>query len=185
MPTFGSVMKPPIIILVLTCLISIASFSQNSVDEAGQKQGYWVVYGKDKVKSGFPLDGKIEEGNYLNNRKEGVWIKYHKDGKTPRIKGVYKNNRPNGLFERFFENGELKEKGDFYKNKFSGKYWQFHKNGKVKFYSPCGKDPVDCDTLFYFNDKGCLSHKDLNIIGSEPSKSIVFSENVEWFWILS
>mgnify|MGYP005988473985 CR=1 FL=1 len=174
--TFESIMRPPIISLLLACFAILPLFSQNKKDDQGQKQGYWVVYGKDKPKSKIPANGKVEEGTYVDNRKEGLWIKYHKDGKTPRIKGVYKNNRPNGLFERYYENGELMEKGDFYKNKFSGNYWQYHKNGKMSLYSPCGKDPDQCDTVYYYYESGCLSHKDFRIMGGQPTRSIVFSK---------
>ena len=64
----------------------------NSEDQGGEtnqrgpnglKQGRWVYFGKDRPKSGFPLEGKVEEGPYLDDRKEGTWIKYHNDGVTP------------------------------------------------------------------------------------------------------
>ena len=79
---------------------SLVSFSQsdtlNQIDSLGQKQGYWIIYGKDKPGKGVCDTCKIEEGPYLNNRKNGEWIIYHKDGVTPRLIGVFINGRPNG-----------------------------------------------------------------------------------------
>ena len=68
----------------------------NETDENGLKQGMWTIWGHMKPEKGYPEDGKIEEGPYKDDRKNGEWVKYHKDGKTPRLIGVYVNNRPNG-----------------------------------------------------------------------------------------
>ena len=77
--------------------INLQDEKKNLVDAKGEKQGYWVYYGKDRPDLGYPMEGKIEEGAYKDNRKEGEWIKYHHDGVTPRLKGFYINNRPQGL----------------------------------------------------------------------------------------
>ena len=45
--------------------------------------------GKNESRKRLSEDGKIEEGKYIDDRKNGEWIKYHKDGATPRLKGVY------------------------------------------------------------------------------------------------
>lgn len=63
------------------------------------KQGHWVYYGIDRPNAGYPDSVIIEEGPYINNRKEGLWIKYNKDG-SPRLKGIYKNNRPQGAYTK-------------------------------------------------------------------------------------
>ena len=68
----------------------------NRKDDQGRKQGKWIYYGKDRPESGIPAEGKVEEGKYVDDRKEGIWIKYHNDGVTPKLKGEYENNRPKG-----------------------------------------------------------------------------------------
>lgn len=40
-------------------------------------------------------------------RKQGAWIKYHADGKTPRYKGQFKDDKPFGEFIYYYESGEV------------------------------------------------------------------------------
>jgi len=86
------------LIHILTILLSCGSvFSQNDttnrIDNNGMKQGYWIYYGKDRPQKGYPDTCKIEEGRYVNDRKEGLWRRYNMDGSI-RIEAVYHNNRP-------------------------------------------------------------------------------------------
>ena len=95
--------------------ISGFTFAQkiNKKDEQGKKQGHWIYFGKDRPGTGFPEEGKVEEGDYKDDRKEGIWIKYHSDGKTPKLKGEYENNRPKGNYTKYHENGLVKDDGRF------------------------------------------------------------------------
>ena len=105
------------IILFITLLFSFVGNSQNDtlnqIDENGKKQGHWIYYGKDRPEAGYPANGKIEEGPYKDNRKEGIWIKYHNDGVTPKIKGKYHNNRPSGNYWKYDAEGNELEAGNF------------------------------------------------------------------------
>lgn len=87
-------MKP--ILLLFFLLIGLDCLSQtdtiNQRDQLG-KQGFWIYYGKDRPNLNYPDSAKVEEGRYVNDRKEGLWKKFNPDG-TLRIEGVYKNNRP-------------------------------------------------------------------------------------------
>ncbi len=80
----------------------------NQRDVNGKKTGKWIYYGKDRPEEGYPMEGKIEEGPYKEDRKEGIWIKYHSDGVTPKLKGMYINNRPKGGYTKYFPNGKPK-----------------------------------------------------------------------------
>ncbi len=40
-----------------------------------KKQGKWIYFGKDRPETGTPPAGKVEEGKYIDDRKEGFWIK--------------------------------------------------------------------------------------------------------------
>ena len=104
-------------IIFIFLLIPILGLSQNDTlnqrDKNDLKQGHWIYYGKDRPAEGFPANGKIEEGRYVNDRKEGVWIRYHVDGMTPKLKGMYVNNRPCGEFWKYNLDGTLKESGVF------------------------------------------------------------------------
>lgn len=119
--------------LIIILLLPLSSISQsdtlNRVDEKGMKQGYWVIYGRDMPDKGYSADGKIEEGIYKDDRKNGVWIKYHKDGKTPRLEGTYVNNRPNGPYKKFYESGIVMEEGNFSGGKLIGDQIIFYESG--------------------------------------------------------
>jgi len=116
-------------------------FAQNKKDSNGQKQGKWIYLGSDKKSSGYGANVKVEEGNYINGRKTGEWIKYHPDGKTIKLKGNYQNNRPEGAYSRYYSNGVLREKGSFNSNEYKGELVRYHKNGQVAYRAQ-------------FNDKG-------------------------------
>ena len=103
----------------------------NAVDAQGRKQGMWIIWGKDKPEKGYPEDGRIEEGPFKDNKKDGTWIKYHKDGKTPRLTGVYANGRPNGKYTKYYPNGQAKEEGTFYAGKQKEVFKQYHENGQI------------------------------------------------------
>ncbi len=107
----------------------LAQDKLNQVDRNGLKQGHWIYYGKDRPESGITLEGKVEEGSYINDRKEGIWIKYHQDGQTIKLIGNYVNNRPCGIYKKYHENGVLKERGFFEKNLFKDTLFRFANTG--------------------------------------------------------
>ena len=101
----------------------------NQKDANGWKQGYWIFYGKDMPEKGYPAEGKIEEGNFKDDKKTGEWIMYHKDGATPRTKGVFENGRPKGPYTKFYDNGVVMEEGTFSNGKQSGSFVRYYENG--------------------------------------------------------
>lgn len=115
----------------------------NRTDENGKKQGMWTIWGHDIPAKGYPPNGKIEEGNYTDDRKNGEWIKYHIDGKTPRLKGMYIDNRPNGAYVKYWENGQVMEEGKFTSGKQVEVYKRYYDNGVVsqeKFFNKEGRE---------------------------------------------
>ena len=118
----------------LLLLLPICVFAQteppiNQKDSLGKKQGHWIYYGKDRPDAGIPLEGKVEEGGYINDRKEGPWIKYHQDGQTIKLIGNYENNRPCGIYKKYHENGVLKERCVFEKNLYKDTLFRFTNTG--------------------------------------------------------
>lgn len=88
-----------------------------SVDEQGRKQGRWVILGKHKPNKGYPEEGKIEEGDYKDDRKEGLWIRYYKSGNI-KARQTFANGRPKGEFELLNdETQNVIKKGAFEKGK--------------------------------------------------------------------
>ncbi|MEO9532605.1 MAG: hypothetical protein ABJG68_16380 [Crocinitomicaceae bacterium] len=96
----------------------------NQTDKEGLRQGYWIIYGADKPEKGYCDTCKIEEGTYIDDRKNGVWKKYYKDSQTVRLQGTYVRGRPNGPYIKYYENGCSREEGTFkYKKKRSYKLY--------------------------------------------------------------
>ena len=126
----------------------------NLVDAEGRKQGKWIYFGKDRPESGFPIEGKIEEGAYVDDRKEGIWIKYHNDGETPKIRGEYKSNRPSGKYTKLWPDGTVREEGTFGRGKHYDSLKRYHENGVLEYegeYNDSGKEQ---GTIKYFYPNG-------------------------------
>ena len=149
----------------------------NVTDQDGKKQGYWIYLGKDRPDAGIPAEGKIEEGKYIDDRKEGVWIKYHNDGVTPKLIGDFCKNRPCGNYSKYYESGSMREKGIFKKNLYSDSLIQFYENGQKKycaFYDSLGKEKGVVQ-YFYSNGQLKFSYNALN--GAPKGTSTRFYEN--------
>ena len=125
----------------------------NQKDPQGWKQGWWVILGKDMPEKGYPNEGKIEEGNYKDDKKTGEWTMYHKDGVTIRTKGNFENGRPKGEYIKFDETGNKKEEGTYANGKQTGSLTTYYPNGQIaqqKTFNAEGKEegPV---TFYYEN----------------------------------
>lgn len=107
--------------------------AQNGYNSNGKKTGKWVFKGKDHPRSGYSSNTKVEEGNFIEGRKEGMWIKYHRDGKTIRLKGHYTNNRPSGFYIRYHKNAKKNEEANFIQDKYKGVYNRYYNNGKLAY----------------------------------------------------
>lgn len=142
------------------------------------KQGKWIYYGKDRPELGYPSDGKIEEGNYVNNKKEGLWIKYHNDGVTPKLKGEYKNNRPNGKYTKFYRNGVVMETGIFSRGRYIDTLQRYHDNGKIRYFGvhdEYGNSVVD--SFFYYQSNWCMDHIDVFWDVTDSVECITFAKD--------
>jgi antitoxin component YwqK of YwqJK toxin-antitoxin module len=154
--------------LIIINFIGLNAISQdtlNQIDDFGKKQGHWIFYGKDKPEKGYPLEGKIEEGVYKDDRKNGNWIKYHKDGITPSLKLQYVNNRPNGYYEKYYPTGILREKGRFVRGKQQGEFLSYHECGSIqtrKYYLENGRE--DGYVWYYYpscSSKDSIDHLEM------------------------
>ena len=134
-----------ITILSLILLLTEMSYASNGdvlnqVDDQGLKQGHWIIKGYMSEKPNFAANNTVEEGEYLNNKKEGVWKHYWPNGnKKSEIK--YHYNRPQGPYKVFYNNGQLEEEGNWDRNKNIGEFRRFYDNGQPQ-------------QEFYFTDSG-------------------------------
>ncbi len=149
----------------------------NRVDGQGRRQGKWILFGKDHPNSGYPAEGKIEEGNFKDNRREGFWIKYYNDGVTPRSKGNYKNNRPSGEYTKLYPDGTIRETGYFDLNKYKGTLKRYHPNGVLSYEANYNDDGKEQGTVkyYYANGKEEFVYEAQN--GVSTGKAVRYYEN--------
>jgi antitoxin component YwqK of YwqJK toxin-antitoxin module len=141
-------------VLIIILILPFIVFGQNKKDPKGKRTGHWVYFGKDRPASGYKSNVKIEEGNYINGYKDGNWIKYYPDGKTPKLQGNYLNNRPYGSYSRYQENGKLKEQGNFSYSTFNGVFIRYHPNGKIAYKSSYNSTGKESGLVQYFYPNG-------------------------------
>lgn len=145
--------------------------------DANGKQGWWVIRGKDYPEKGYPAEGKIEEGNYKDDRKVGEWIMYHTDGITPRLIGNFVDGRPNGPYQKLNAQGVVIEKGDSYNKKQRGEFITYYDNGtpkQVKNFNADGKE--DGPITFYFED-GTVQYEGKAVNGIPVGEGIRYWED--------
>ena len=125
-------------ILVFLCFVHVCAFSNvnsdtiNKIDPVnGRKVGYWIVTGSMAKIEGYNSEAKVEEGVYVNSRKNGLWTKYWPNGNL-KSKIKYKNGRSFGDYITFFENGNVEEKGEMNGGLLQGNYELYWPNGKIR-----------------------------------------------------
>jgi antitoxin component YwqK of YwqJK toxin-antitoxin module len=80
------------------------------------------------------------EGNYVNNKLEGIVRSYYDDGKPYGIR-IYSNNLKTGNHKYFYPNGKIELEHNFIDGIKNGFYQAYYPNGKTqeKFYYKMGK----------------------------------------------
>jgi len=117
------------IILVLIS-ISCSLFAQNQTNEAGRKVGYWKLTGADKPTPGYDESTVVEEGEFQDGRKVGLWKAYYPSGKL-KSEITHENGRPKGPYTTYYENGQIEERGNWGLNKNMGKFTRYYENGQL------------------------------------------------------
>ena len=149
----------------------------NQKDSQGKKQGKWVYFGKDRPEEKYPANGKIEEGPYVDDRKEGIWIKYYSDGVTPKLKGEFHNNRPEGSYVKFYPNGKVREMGSFERNLYRDSLKRFHENGLLEYEANYNGTGVEEGKVRYYYPNGQVEYEYQASNGKPSGKAVRYYEN--------
>ncbi|MES2798769.1 MAG: hypothetical protein V4638_02030 [Bacteroidota bacterium] len=149
----------------------------NKKDVNGKKQGKWIYFGKDRPTAGYPSDGKIEEGPYLDDRKEGLWVIYHTDGITPKLKGEFHNNRPEGQYTKIYPNGKIKEQGTFERTLYKDSLIRYHENGKVEYQANYNEQGNEQGKVVYRYANGQVEYEYQANNGKPNGKATRYYEN--------
>lgn len=102
----------------------------NVIDANRKRQGQWIITARSNINIGYTDGELLEEGNYINGRKEGIWKKYFPGGKL-KSEIFYAGSRPKGPYTLYYENGNVEESGNWARTKNTGEFKRFHPNGKV------------------------------------------------------
>ncbi len=171
---------------IVFLLLSFPVFSQtsetykgkkvNEKDANGQKQGHWVIINTAAKFPGFAEGELTEEGDYLDNKKIGIWTKYYPGG-TKKHELTFTNNLPNGYAKFYYKDGLLQEEGMWKDNKWVGEYRYYHENGNLFYnwvYNASGKRE---GTQQYFHENGNLMIEGTWKEGSESGLLKEYYEN--------
>lgn len=148
----------------------------NKEDENG-RQGMWTIWGRMNPEKGYPEDGRIEEGNYTDGRKNGEWVKYHKDGKTPRLKGVYVDNRPNGAYTKYYANGVVMEEGKFTSGKQVEVFRRYYDTGIMSQEKNFNSDGKEDGPVTYYHPNGQKEFEYTKVNGVTTGKAVRYFPN--------
>lgn len=123
------------ITFLLFCILPKDAISQdtlNFVDGANLKQGHWIIKNSIKKTPGYKENQIIEEGNYLNSKKTGLWKQFYETGKI-KSEITYKNNIPFGYAKFYFRNGNISEEGNWENYKWNGNYKYYYEGGQLRY----------------------------------------------------
>lgn len=150
--TFFIFITAPLFLAESVIIVNTQSDPINQKNAEGKKHGKWIYYGRDRPEDGYPVNGKIEEGNYKNGRREGTWIKYHKDGITPRLIGEYVNNRPSGKYTKYHSTGKIAEKGSFIDGQYGDTVKRYYESGKIQYEAVYNNGKEQGNVRYFYNN---------------------------------
>jgi antitoxin component YwqK of YwqJK toxin-antitoxin module len=135
-------------ILAISFMLIPSSFAANTgngedlnvTDSSGLRQGYWIIKGYMTDNADYSPNSTVEEGEYKDGKKEGIWKKYWANNKV-KSEITYINNRPQGAYSVYYKNGQLEERGIWDRSKNIGEFRRYYRNGKPQ-------------QEFYFSDNG-------------------------------
>ena len=126
------------LVLLFSALLAVPTFAegghgqdtQNKVDANGRKQGYWKVTANPSKHDGYKAGSVVEEGEYSNNRRVGVWKHYWPNGNL-KSQISYERGRPKGAYKTYYPNGKVEEDGSWDLDRNIGAFKRYHPNGKL------------------------------------------------------
>ena len=171
------------ILLLATFLVAFGQSSGTTAgdtlnvrDSSNQKQGWWKVFNDDGKYKGYASNQLVEEGEYLNNKKTGVWTKYYPNG-NKKHELTFANNIANGYAKIYYRNGQLQEEGIWKLNRWEGQYKYYYEDGTLKYdwnYNASGKREGE---QRYFHENGGLQYLGEWKGGKEAGELIEYYED--------
>lgn len=148
----------------------------NRRDASDMRHGWWKIINQGGKFKGYAEGALVEEGEYVNNKKNGVWTKYYPEG-TKKHELTFANNVANGYAKIYYRNGKLQEEGMWQQNKWSGQYKYYNENGNVKYdwnYNSSGKREGQQK---YYHENGVLMYLGEWKNGNEAGELVEYYED--------
>ena len=120
-----------VVLLAVVFSITAMRAQLNQVDAQGRRQGAWILDGSMMKDPKFTAQAKVEEGDYLNGEKTGLWKRYWPDGNL-RSEINYMKGRPEGPYKIYYAGGQLEEAGVWNDGKHSNLFKRYYANGRPK-----------------------------------------------------
>ena len=102
----------------------------NYIDEKNQKQGHWIITGKITNLPGYNSNQIVEHGQYINDKKSGMWKGYYPNGNL-KHEITYVDGIAIGNAKLYYDNGNISDKGYWDRNKWVGTYKFYSYEGKL------------------------------------------------------
>lgn len=156
---------------VLLALLSLQSFAFegeiNQTDSKGNRQGYWIIKGAMLDDNNFKPEAKVEEGNYSDNRKDGLWKRYWPSGKR-RSEVNYLAGKPIGEYKLYYENGKLEEHSNWTNSKNTGELKRYYANGNPQQHFIFADNGKRNGLQKYYHENGKIA-MEVNIVNGNES----------------
>jgi antitoxin component YwqK of YwqJK toxin-antitoxin module len=163
-----------VLILLIAGLGSLQAQTEtnalNRKDADNLKQGQWVITGEMRKDTAYAASDVIEEGEYENGRKVGLWIRYYPNGNV-QSKINYVNGRPKGMYELYYDNGQVEEQGNWNRNKNTGDFKRFYDNGEMMQHFQFGEDGKRNGEQLYYYSNGEVEVR-VDVIGGKENGSL-------------
>ena len=98
----------------------------NYTDVNDLKQGKWIFFNENYQNS------IIQQGEYVDNKKEKIWDSYYSNG-TLKSSVTFRNNSHYGYTKFYNEKGILIEEGEWRGNRWVGRYKYYYEDGKPNY----------------------------------------------------
>ncbi|WP_439183893.1 toxin-antitoxin system YwqK family antitoxin [Carboxylicivirga taeanensis] len=102
-------------------------------------------------------DKLLEQGKYISDQKDGAWISYFPSGNI-KHKITYKNGKAIGPAQFYYDNGIISEEGVWHIDHWQGNYKYYNKNGRLAYdwhYDNAGNRT---GTQKYYHENGVLKY---------------------------
>ncbi|NNC81994.1 MAG: hypothetical protein HKN79_00315 [Flavobacteriales bacterium] len=148
--------------LLLTFMMLISTFlmasetNLNQFDDRGLRDGYWKLTAAMIGESDYAPHQVVEEGLYIEGKKNGMWTRYHKNG-NPMYEITYVNDVPHGPYRTFQVDGDVEEKGAWKQKKNVGEFYRYHANGTLAQHFQFDENGVRQGVQYYYYSNGQLA----------------------------